>query len=159
MTQRPSVEPPAARTPLSPPPPPPEVARQLAAPPAAPVPEQPADPLPPSGAPPTPAYVRENLGVLEARLTSRCGRMVLRLGDQLRKDRQEPEGHAVLLLEAEPREGAFKIRGSTIQSMGAMRQSAVACAQLHLRGLDLPVAHLQPGARFGVQVVLGLAAP
>jgi hypothetical protein len=136
-----------------------EVSRQLAAPPTAPIPEEPAEPLPPSGAPPAPAYVRENLRALEARLSSRCGKTVLRLGDQLRAERRAPEGHAVLLLEIEPRDDEARVVGSTLQSAGSTRPSLVACAQFNLRGFSFPVSYLRKGERVKVQAVVGTASP
>jgi hypothetical protein len=132
------------------------VAAQLAAPPTAPAPAEPEAGLPPSGAPPAPAWARESLPALEARITSRCGRMTLRLGDQLRKDGRRPGGHAVLLLDVEPQDDGAKIWGSTVQSHGTTRQSLIACAQLNLRGLVLPVSYLRKGERVKVQVVLGI---
>jgi hypothetical protein len=141
---------------LEPRPVPAEVVAQLAAPPSAPAPAEPPAQLPPSGAPPAPAFVRESLGAVEARIVSRCGRMSLRLGDQLRKDRLEPQGHAVLLLEIEPQDDKAKVLGSTVQSYGTTRQSLVACAQLTLRGLVIPISYLRTAERVKVQVVLGV---
>lgn len=157
--RRAELAPPPAPTPsprVSTPQPTPEVARQLASPPVEPTPREAPAPLPPSGAPPAPGYVREQLGALEALVTSRCGRLSLRLGDQLRREGLDPAGHAVLLLDLEPLAGEAKIWGSTLQSAGATRPALVACAQHTLRGHRLPVTHLQPGARVKVQVVVGL---
>lgn len=140
---------------VSAPRPPPEVARQLAAPPAAPVPVEPVSPLPPSGAPPAPSYFVESMGALQGRLVTRCGQLSLRLGDQLRRDRQQPNGHAVLLLEVEPQDEQAKIWGVTLQEPGTTRPSLVACTQLYLRGLVVPVTHLRRGERVKVQVVVG----
>jgi hypothetical protein len=151
----PEPTPPPTR-PLEPRPVAAEVAAQLAAPPTAPAPVEPAAGLPPSGAPPAPAYVRESLPAIRARITSRCGRMTVRLGDQLRKDGLQPEGHAVLLLDVEPQDDGAKIWGSTVQSHGTTRQSLVACAQLNLRGLVVPVSYLRRGERVKVQVVVGV---
>lgn len=134
----------------------PEVSRQLAAPPTDPAPVPPQEALPPSGAPPAPAFVRERLDELRARITSRCGRLAFRLGDQLRRDRLGPDGHAVLLLEVEPQDEQLRVVGSTVQSFGSTRQSLVACAQLNLRGLVVPVTYLRRGERVKVQVVVGV---
>jgi len=138
--------------------PPPEAARQLAAPPTAPVPEEPAPPLPPSGAPPAPAYFAESLTSLQERLVSRCGQLSLRLGDQLRRDRLESNGHAALLLDVEPQDDQAKIWGATLQEPGTTRPSLVACTQLYLRGLVIPVTHLRRGERVKVQVVVGTSS-
>lgn len=135
----------------------PEVQRQLAAPPTAPAPAPAPESLPPSGAPPAPPFVRERLSELVAHVATRCGRLELRLGDELRLRGQQPEGHAVLLLDIEPQDGQAKIYGSTLQSPGSTRPALVACAQLHLKGHVFPVSHLQRGARTKVQVVLGVA--
>lgn len=135
----------------------PEIQRQLDAPPTAPAPAPAPAALPPSGAPPAPPFVREKLGDLVAHVTARCGRLELRLGDELRQAGRQPEGQAVLLLDLEPQDGQAKIFGSTLQSPGSTRSSLVACAQLHLKGLVIPVSHLRRGGRTKVQVVLGVA--
>lgn len=101
--------------------------------------------------------MRERLGDLVAHVTARCGRLELRLGDQLRQRRQQPDGQAVLLIDLEPQDGRAKIYGSTLQSPGSTRPSLVACAQLHLKGHVLPVPHLQRGERLKVQLVVGPA--
>jgi hypothetical protein len=111
--------------------------------------------LPPSGAPPAPAYFVESLASLQGRLVTRCGQLSLRLGDQLRRDRQQPNGHAVLLLDVEPQDDQAKIWGVTQQEPGTTRPSLVACVQLYLRGLVIPVTHLRRGERVKVQVVVG----
>jgi len=134
----------------------PEVVRQLASPPVEPAPTPPPDPLPPSGAPPAPVYVRQAMGSLEAMIVSRCGKMTLRLGDQLRKEGRGPGTHAVFLLDVEPLDGEAKIWGTTLQSPGSTRPALVACAQHTLRGHLIPVGSLQPGGRVKVQVVLGM---
>lgn len=153
----PTVEPaPPPLRPLEPRPVPPEVKAQLAAPPAEPAPAEPEGALPPSGAPPAPAWARESLPALETRIANRCGRMTVRLGDQLRREGRRPGGHAVLLLDVEPQDDGAKVWGSTVQSHGTTRQSLVACAQLNLRGLVLPVSYLKKGERVKVQVVLGI---
>lgn len=133
-----------------------EVARQLASPPVEVAPVEDPAPLPPSGAPPAPGYVRERLTSLEALVSSRCGQLSLRLGDQLRKEGLGPAGHAVILIDLEPLAGEAKIWGTALQSNGATRPALVACAQHVLRGHLIPVPHLQPGARVKVQLVVGV---
>lgn len=157
----PRAAPEPALPPVAPPPQPlaplpAEVARQLESPPTEPAPVLPPDPLPPSGAPPAPAYVRDVLPELQTMVTSRCGELVLRLGDQLRAEGAGPEGHAVLLLDVEPQEDQAKIWGSTLQSPGSTRPALVACAQHALRGHRFEVSHLLPGQRVKVQVVVGV---
>jgi len=146
------ASPPVVRAPT----PSPEVVRQLASPPVEPAPTPPPDPLPPSGAPPAPVYVRQAMGALEAMIVSRCGKMTLRLGDQLRREGRGPGTHAVFLLDVEPMEGEAKIWGTTLQSPGSTRPALVACAQHTLRGHLLQVPSLAPGGRIKVQVVLGM---
>ncbi|MBL0278476.1 MAG: hypothetical protein IPQ24_20805 [Anaeromyxobacter sp.] len=128
----------------------------MRAPPALPAPAPPPEALPPSGAPPAPGYVRDETTALQATLSSRCGAMELRLGDDLRRRGDEPEGRAVLLVEVEPQPGQLKFWSSTLQSPGQTRPSLVACVQWVLNGYVLPVSRLQPGDRFKVQVVIGV---
>lgn len=154
----PDPAPPPTR-PLEPRPVPEEVKAQLASPPQDPMPVPAVGGLPPSGAPPAPAYARELLPALEARVVPRCGRVTVRLGDQLRAAHRDAGGHAVLLLDVEPLQDQARIRGSTVQSYGSTRQSLVSCAQLYLRGHVLPVSYLRPGEPVKVQVVLGPEAP
>ncbi|MBL0276932.1 MAG: hypothetical protein IPQ24_12730 [Anaeromyxobacter sp.] len=160
--QTPVASPPPAPSVEAPPPAPTatpaEVAAEMRAPPSLPAPAPPPEALPPSGAPPAPGYVRDETTGLQATLSSRCGAMELRLGDDLRRRGDEPEGRAVLLVEVEPQQGQLKFWSSKLQSPGQTRPSLVACVQWALNGYVLPVSRLQPGERFKVQVVIGVRA-
>ena len=130
------------------------VAEQLRAPPSAPMPLPPPGALPASGAPPAPAYIRDGTWELQRYLSSRCGAMELRLGDDLRR-RGDDAGHdAVLLVEAEPQRDQVVFGQSKLQTQGLTRGSLIACVQLALRGYALPISRLQPGEPVTVQVVI-----
>ncbi|MBK9519639.1 MAG: hypothetical protein IPO09_20390 [Anaeromyxobacter sp.] len=158
----PTAPPPAAAWP-----PPPELpgplervspqvlAAQLRSPPSLPAPAPPEEPLPPAGVPPPPRYVYEIASELEAQVSRRCGTMELRLGEALRRSGLDPEGHAVLLVEAEPQEGQLKLWRATLQAHGRTSPGQVACCQFAMNGLTVPVRRLQAGERFQVQVVVG----
>ena len=135
----------------------PVVAEQLRAPPAEPTPLPPPGPLPESGVPPAPAFVRDGTAELQRFLSHRCGAMRLRLGDDLRQGGDAMERGAVLLVEAEPQRDQLVFGQSRLQTQGLARGSLVACVQLSLRGYALPISRLQPGERITVQVVIGVA--
>ncbi len=163
---RPVDSPPAATTssgpsvevpPSTPSPPAPVVAEQLRAPPTEAAPLPPPSPLPESGVPPAPAFVRDGTAELQRFLSHRCGAMKLRLGDDLRQGGGALEREAVLLVEAEPQRDQLVFGPSRLQTQGLARGSLVACVQLSLRGHVLPISRLQPGERITVQVVIGVA--
>ena len=117
----------------------------------------PPDPLPESGVPPVPAFVRDGTAELQRFLSHRCGAMKLRLGDDLRQGGEGMERGAVLLVEAEPQRDQLVFGPSRLQTQGLARGSLVACVQLSLRGHVLQISRLQPGERITVQVVIGVA--
>lgn len=133
------------------------VEEQLKAPPVEPAPLPPPSPLPESGVPAAPAFVRDGTAELQRFLSHRCGAMKLRLGDDLRQGRGALERDAVLLVEAEPQRDQLVFGPSRLQTQGLARGSLVACVQLSLRGHVLPISRLQPGERITVQVVIGVS--
>ena len=111
-------------------------------------------PEPPAG--PPPVNMEEQERTLESLVSSRCGRMQVRLGDEMRKADEQITGQAVLLFDAETTAGRVKLGQSRQQSPGNMRPSLVACAQMALRGQVFDVPGAKPDQRFTVQVVLGM---
>lgn len=112
-------------------------------------------PEPPEGPPPVDMAAQER--ALESAVSARCGRMHLRLGDEMRKASEEITGQAVLLFDAEGQDGRVKLGQSRQQSPGNMRPSLVACAQMALRGQVFDAPDAKEGQHFTVQVVLGMA--
>ncbi len=111
-------------------------------------------PEPPS---PAPAFdLSGRQADLQAVVARQCGGMTVRLGDEMRRQGDTVKGEAILLVDAEPMAGRVKLGQSRQQSPGNLRPSLVACAQMALRGKELPVAAARPGERFTVQVVLGM---
>lgn len=113
-------------------------------------------PAPP--APPPPVDLAREAPALEAIVSGRCGRMQVRLGDEMRKDGAQITGQAILLFDVEPEGGKVKLGQSRLQSPGNMRQSLVACAQMALRGQLVNAPGAEEGERFVLQVVLGMRA-
>ena len=111
-------------------------------------------PAPP--APPPPVDLARKAPALEALVSGRCGKMQVRLGDQMRKDDEQITGQAILLFDVEPEGGKVKLGQSRLQSPGNMRQSLVACAQMALRGQEVAAPGAKPGERFTLQIVLGM---
>ena len=111
-------------------------------------------PEPPAG--PPPVDLAEQTRALESVVSSKCGRMQVRLGDEMRKGDEQITGQAVLLFDAETTAGRVKLGQSRLQSPGNMRQSLVACAQMALRGQEFGAPGAQPDQRFTLQVVLGM---
>ena len=111
-------------------------------------------PEPPEGPPPVDMAAQER--ALEAAVSARCGRMHLRLGDEMRKAGEDITGQAVLLFDAEGQDGKVKLGQSRQQSPGNMRPSLVACAQMALRGQVFDAPDAKEGQHFTVQVVLGM---
>jgi hypothetical protein len=112
-------------------------------------------PEPPEG--PAPVDMAAEERSLEALVSGKCGRMHVRLGEEMRKAGQEIAGHAVLLLDAEVQDGKVKLGQSRQQSPGNLRPSLVACAQMALRGQVFEVPGSTEGQHFTLQVVLGMA--
>lgn len=75
----------------------------------------------------------ERLETLRARVTSRCGTLVLREAEDPSDPTRGLEGEAVLLLELHVADGEARVFGSKILSQGAMRPALTACAQYALR--------------------------
>lgn len=111
-------------------------------------------PEPPEG--PPPVELAEKTRALETLVSGKCGRMQLRLGDEMRKADEQITGQAVLLFDAETTAGRVKLGQSRLQSPGNMRQSLVACAQMALRGQEFDAPGAQADQHFTLQVVLGM---
>jgi len=112
--------------------------------------------VPEPPAPPPPVDMSRAGPDLEALVSGRCGRMQVRLGDEMRKGGEQITGQAILLFETESVGGKVKLGQSQLQSPGNMRQSLVACAQMALRGQEFDAPGAKEGERFTVQVVLGM---
>jgi len=97
------------------------------------------------------------LETLRARVTSRCGMLVLRQAGDPADPTRGLEGEAVILLDLHVSDGEARVTGSKILSQGAMRPALTACAQYALRNqvlrtfggqagtLTVPVVVSMPG--------------
>ena len=113
--------------------------------------------VPEPPAPPPPVDLAQGEKTLEALVSSKCGAMQLRLGDEMRKGGEQMTGQAILLFDAESfQDGKVKLGQSRLQSPGNMRQSLVACAQMALRGQVIDAPGAKPDERFTLQLVLGM---
>ena len=112
--------------------------------------------VPPPDAPPPPVDLAREAPSFQARVSSRCGTLQLRLGDEMRRKGEEMTGQALLLFPVETLRGQVKLGQGTIQSPGNMRPGLVTCAQWALSGQVFPASGVMPGEKFTVQVVLGM---
>jgi hypothetical protein len=112
--------------------------------------------VPPPEAPPPPVDLARDAPSFEARVSSRCGTLQLRLGDEMRKKGEEMTGQALLLFPVETLPGQVKLGQGTIQAPGNMRPGLVTCAQWALSGQVFPAPGVKPGETFTIQLVLGM---
>ena len=153
-----TVEPP----PVAPPPPQPQRPAVVAPPPEATSAEldaflhPPPKAVPAPEAPPPPVDLAREAPSFEARVSSRCGTLQLRLGDEMRRKGEEMTGQALLLFPVETLQGQVKLGQGTIQAPGNVRPGLVTCAQWALSGQVFPASGVTPGEKFTVQVVLGM---
>jgi hypothetical protein len=116
----------------------------------------PPKPVPAPEAPPPPVDLARDAPSFEARVSSRCGTLQLRLGDEMRKKGEEMTGQAILLFPVETLPGQVKLGQGTIQAPGNVRPGLVTCAQWALSGQVFPASGVEAGKKFTVQVVLGM---
>ncbi|MGA8891061.1 MAG: hypothetical protein WB493_05795 [Anaeromyxobacteraceae bacterium] len=153
-----AVEPP----PVAPPPPQQQRPAVVAPPPAATSAEldaflhPPPKAVPAPEAPPPPVDLARDAPSFEARVSSRCGALQLRLGDEMRRKGEEMTGQALLLFPVETLPGQVKLGQGTIQSPGNVRPGLVSCALWALSGQVFPASGVEPGKKFTAQVVLGM---
>jgi hypothetical protein len=95
---------------------------------------------------------------LVARVTSRCGTMVLRLAEDPADPARGLSGEAVLLLDLHVADGQARVTAGRILSQGSMRPALTACAQYALRNQLFPLRQGGgAGSSLTVPMVLSMA--
>lgn len=99
--------------------------------------------------------VVSQLEALQARVTSRCGAMVLKSPRNPADPTAGLTGQAVILLDLQAADGQARVTGSKILSQGTMRPALTACAQYALRNQVFPASPGSSGS-LTVPVVLSM---